>query len=623
MPRRSLWIPLFILWGALVGAGCREEGDIQITGLTFNGVEAVSESALRNVLQTRKGSWIPWGRKRFFDRGDFEADLKRIQVFYSDRGYLDARVTSFDVTLNDTQDKVDITVNVSEGEPIRIVSIDLQGFDVLRDRRQDRPERTLGLEVAQPLDRALVVTARERAVNMLRDGGYAYADVAVDEQALAPKQMALVFTAQPGPLSHFGEVSVSGIRSVDEEVVRRQLTFKPGDVYSRREIRASQQKLYGLELFEFVNIEPQADLSAKTPEIPAHITVGEGRHRRLTTGVGYGSEEQARARIRWDHLNFLGGARHAGFEGKWSSLDRGVRLDLREPNLFGSFLSAGFDGQVWQAEEPVYSLDSLGGRFTLKHQVSPDTSWSVSLSDEYQRSTITNAALEDLSIRDDLIALGLDPRTGESRGTLSAVSFGMTRSTTRNLLDARRGYVASVHLEQAGTWLWGTYNYWSLVAEGRHYLSLGRRAVFANRIRVGTIDGLGGEALVPFYKRFFIGGASSVRGWGRFELSPLSGSGLPIGGQSMLEGSTELRLPLWGKFGGVAFVDYGNVWPEPGAFRLGELRYAVGPGLRYVTPVGPARVDFGWQVNRIPNLLVEGQPETRRWRIHFSIGQAF
>lgn len=623
MPRRSLWIPLFILCGALVGAGCREDGDIQITGLTFNGVEAVPESALRNALQTRKGSWIPWGRKRFFDRGDFEADLKRIQVFYRDRGYPDARVTSFDVKLNDTQDKVDITVNVSEGEPIRIVSIDLQGFDVLRDRRQDRLERTLGLEVAQPLDRALVVTARERAVNMLRDSGYAYADVAVDEQALAPKQMALVFTAQPGPLSHFGEVSVSGIRSVDEEVVRRQLTFKPGDVYSRREIRASQQKLYGLELFEFVNIEPQADQSAKTPEIPAHITVGEGKHRRLTTGVGYGSEEQARARIRWDHLNFLGGARHAGFEGKWSSLDRGVRLDLREPNLFGSFLSAGFDGQVWQAEEPVYSLDSLGGRFTLKHQVSPDTSWSVSLSDEYQRSTITNAALEDLSIRDDLIALGLDPRTGESRGTLSAVSFGMTRSTTRNLLDARRGYMASVYLEQAGTWLWGTYNYWSLVAEGRHYLSLGRRAVFANRIRVGTIDGLGGEALVPFYKRFFIGGASSVRGWGRFELSPLSGSGLPIGGQSMLEGSTELRLPLWGKFGGVAFVDYGNVWPEPGAFRLGELRYAVGPGLRYVTPVGPARVDFGWQVNRIPNLLVEGQPETRRWRIHFSIGQAF
>ena len=99
--------------------------------------------------------------------------------------------------------------------------------------------------------------------------------------------------------------------------------------------------------------------------------------------------------------------------------------------------------------------------------------------------------------------------------------------------------------------------------------------------------------------------------------------GFPIGGHSMVDGSSEVRLSVWGKVGAVAFVDYGNVWAEPRAFRLGELRYSVGPGLRYVTPVGPARVDFGWQLNPIPSLIVEGQPETRHWRIHFSIGQAF
>jgi outer membrane translocation and assembly module TamA len=91
----------------------------------------------------------------------------------------------------------------------------------------------------------------------------------------------------------------------------------------------------------------------------------------------------------------------------------------------------------------------------------------------------------------------------------------------------------------------------------------------------------------------------------------------------MLEGSSEVRMPLRGKLGAVAFVDYGNVWSRPWDIDVGDLRYAVGPGLRYLTPIGPVRVDFGYQVNPIDGLLVNGEPQARRWRIHFSIGQAF
>jgi outer membrane translocation and assembly module TamA len=150
-----------------------------------------------------------------------------------------------------------------------------------------------------------------------------------------------------------------------------------------------------------------------------------------------------------------------------------------------------------------------------------------------------------------------------------------------------------------------------------------RRFVWANRVQIGTIDPLAGEAGVPFFKRYFLGGATSIRGWGRFEVSPLSGFGLPIGGFSMLQGSSEVRLPLAGKLGGAAFLDYGNVGAESGKFTGQGLRYAIGPGLRYLTPVGPARIDFGYQLNRIPNLRVNGVPEARQWRVHFSIGQAF
>jgi outer membrane translocation and assembly module TamA len=148
--------------------------------------------------------------------------------------------------------------------------------------------------------------------------------------------------------------------------------------------------------------------------------------------------------------------------------------------------------------------------------------------------------------------------------------------------------------------------------------------VIAVQVRAGSIDASGeGDARVPFFKRYFLGGATSLRGWGRFEVAPLSGSGLPIGGHSFMTFSTEVRVPIKGKLGGVLFFDGGNVWMNPWDINLNDLRYDVGPGLRYNTPIGPIRFDLGYQLKTIPGLLVNGEEQTRRFRVHFSIGQAF
>lgn len=624
MPEVRRVLPVFFLAATLAGGACHEDGDIRIASLDFIGVEHVDADGLERALQTREGSWLPWGRKRSFDRRAFEADLKRIEAFYRDRGFPDARVTSFDVDLNEAQDAVSITVHISEGEPIRIAAMDLVGFDVLPEGDRTRLREAMELRVDRPLDRQLVLAARERATNDLRDNGYPYATVTINEEEAGPNRQRVLFEASPGTLARIGAIEVEGEASVSEQVIRRQLTFASGDRYSRRELRESQRKLYSLELFEFVNIESLENRTPQAPEVPVRVTVAEGDHRRVTFGVGYGTEEQARARLRWDHVNVFGGARHAGFEGKWSSLDRGVRAEFREPAVLHRHFSLNFDGQAWQAAEPVYSLNSFGGRVTLRHQANTQAFWSVSLSNEYQRSSVTPAALEDLTIRDELIALGLDPRTGQSSGTLSAVAFDVGRNTTSSVLDARAGYAISAHVEQAGRWLPGSFNYRAATTEGRHYVSVGRALVLANRLRLGTIAAIGDlEPNVPFYKRYFLGGSSSIRGWGRFEVGPTSGFGLPIGGHTMLEGSSEVHLPLWGNFGGVAFLDYGNVWSRSWDFHVDDLRYAVGPGLRYLTPIGPIRVDFGYQLNPIPNLRVDGEPERRHWRLHFSVGQAF
>lgn len=623
MTRYRVAFLLLVLVGVTCVAGCREEGDIQISGLHFNGVEQVDKGALTSALQTKQGSWIPWSRKRYFDRRAFEADLKRIEAFYRDRGFPDARVRSFDVRLNEAQDKVDVTVDIVEGEPIRVDAIEIRGFDVLPADRQSALQETLPLQPGRPLDRQFVTASRERALNALRDDGYPYAEVTVEEAESGPRLRRVTFTATPGVLARFGEVDIRGFASVSENVIRRQLTFKPGDRFTRRELRESQRKLYGLELFEFVNVEPLEEPVLMNEEVPVRITVAEGKHQKVTTGVGYGTEEQARARLRWDHRNVFGGAQQAGVEAKWSSLDRGVRVDYREPFFLSSRLSLNFDGQAWQAREPVYNSKQLGGRVILRYQPNQQSFWTVSFVNERQESTIDPAALEDPTIRDDLIALGLDPTTGGSRGTLSGVAFDISRNTTDSLLNATSGYVLTGHVEQAGRLMWGSYNFWSATAEARHFLTLRRRVTVANRLRIGSIvPTANDEANVPFYRRFFLGGSSSIRGWGRFDVSPLS-EGFPIGGLSMLEGSAETRFQLKGKFGAVAFFDFGNVWREAKNFDLGDLRFAVGPGLRYQTPIGPARLDVGYQLNPIEGLLIDGEPQKRRIRIHFSVGQAF
>jgi outer membrane protein assembly factor BamA len=287
-------------------------------------------------------------------------------------------------------------------------------------------------------------------------------------------------------------------------------------------------------------------------------------------------------------------------------------------------LSLGIEAQRWYTYTPAYKSIVTGGKVALTRQRSSRTRWSISLQHERNTSSILLSPENLGASYADLIALGLDPTTGTQEGTLSAIGADWQRTTADNALNARRGYQVAGHIEKAGGILPGTFNYFAASADARHYLPIGKRLVAANRIQVGNIRPAAYDPkLVPFSKKYFLGGASSVRGWGRYEVSPLGGSGLPIGGNSLFAFSTELRAALRGKLGGVLFLDGGNVWKDLRDVHLGDIRYAAGTGLRYQTPVGPIRLDFGYQLNRIDGLLVNGAPEVRHWRVHFSIGQAF
>ena len=615
----------------LTVVGCKEEGTITVKSLRFNGVNAVDESRLREALATHTSSKLPWGKKAYFDRSRFDTDLKRLQAFYQDRGYPDARVTGFDVKLNDKQDAVDVTVTIDEGQPETIAAADFAGFDAIPPDHLNDMKSRMPIKVGQPRDRQLVVATHELAVNELRDHGYPYAKVSTAEVDAGgdTKRKALTFTAEPGKIARFGAVEIAGNKSVSDRIIQRQLTFKPGDLYRRSLVQDSQRRLYGMELFQFVNIESQ-NQELQPEEVPTRITVAEGKHQRVNFGVGYGTEEKARVDTEYHHVNFLGGARTAGAHARYSALDRGVRVDFNQPYFFTPHFSFGGEAQQWWTYTPAYRSAVKGVKATLTHRQSAQMSWAVFIQSEFDSSTVEQRALEDPSLYSTLISLGLNPITGEQRGTLNATGFDLQRSTADNLLNAHRGYQVALHAEQAGRLMPGTFNYYAVSADGRHYLPIGRTLTVATRLQFGNIRPSGEpnrqgslEENIPFSKRYFLGGATSIRGWGRYEVSPLSDSGQPYGGDSMLAASAELRAALRGKLGGVFFLDAGNVWAESWGIKLNDLRYAIGPGLRYGTPIGPIRFDFGYQLNPIPGLLVNGSEQTRRWRLHFSIGQAF
>jgi outer membrane protein insertion porin family/translocation and assembly module TamA len=604
-------------------AACKEEGSVTVHRLTFKGVKEVDEGKLKNALATRQSSIIPWGRKYSFDRSRFDADLKRIQAFYADRGYPDARVVGFDTKLNDKQVKVDITVTIEEGAPVKVAAIDLVGFDVIPTAHLAEMMSKVPLKVGAPRDRQLVVTTHEMAVNELKDHGFPYAKVATaEDDGPDGKHAKMTFTAEPGKSANFGSVEISGNKSVSERIIERELSFKPGDLYRRSIVQESQRRLYGMELFQFVNIEP-LNPELQPEEIPTRVTVAEGKHHRVNFGIGYGTEEKGRVDAEYHHLNFLGGARTAGAHARWSTLDRGVRLDFNQPYFFAPHYSFGVDAQDWRTFTPAYNSTVVGAKAIVTHRRTQRTSWSVSIASEHDRSSIDPDVLDDPKLRPALIALGLDPTTGEQSGTLTPVGFDLQHSTTDNLLNAHHGYQLAFHTEEAGRLMPGTFHYYAISTDARYYVPIGDSIVFASRLQFGNLRPAGGDpANVPFAKKFFLGGATSLRGWGRFEVSPLL-DGLPVGGNSMLEFSQELRAALRGNFGIVLFLDAGNVWSESFGVSLADLRYDVGPELRYQTAIGPIRFDLGYQLNPIPGLLINGSPQTRRYRLHFSIGQAF
>ncbi|MEO8070153.1 MAG: BamA/TamA family outer membrane protein [Acidobacteriota bacterium] len=621
----ALWVSVLA-----VASACKEKGDIKVTALKFDGARAISDAKLAAVLSTKSSGWLPWAPKQYFDRQEFEADLLRLRQYYQDRGFADARITGVDVDLDKQGDAVRLTIHIDEGEPTIVEAVNLKGFDDL-DPAITAGIRDIALKAGAPRDGETTTSARSQLTDLLKDHGFAYGTVATEEQAgSGAKRVVVAFTARPGPRSTFGKVSVAGLSNVDENVITRQLSFREGQPYRSSRVTQSQRRLAQLQILSFASIDARPGDGPPTSEVPVRVVVAENPPRRFQLGAGYGSEERARGSIEWSHLNFFGDARQVTASAKYSSLARGFGLSFNQPYLYRGGLSLDATASNWWTVEDTYHSHTYGGRAGVSYRIGsrgrgglrlPSDIVRVAYNHQYLRYEITPEALEDLSGFETLIALGLDPITGKGQGTKASIETSFESTAVDNATDPHRGYGMAVHVEHARPWLGGTFRYDELLVDGRGYIPVGDRFVLAGRARLGTLASAT-DSDVPFSERYFLGGSSSLRGWGRYQVSPLD-NGQPVGGRTTLDLAAEIRIPLSGPLGAVAFFDAGNVWPDSWQIKTRDLLTDGGIGLRYATVIGLVRADIGYQLKQLPGLLVEGVPESRRYRLHISIGQSF
>ena len=629
---RSVCSCVLALVFALASSGCHDVGDVKVLSLNFDGVQSFRAGALKKVLATRSSGWLPWSRKYYFDRAEFDADLERIIAFYNDRGFPDARVTGVNVDFNAAKDGVRLRIGIEEGAPVIVKDVRYEGLDVIAAHAQEVIDNA-PLKIGGRRDRDLIRQTRDQIATVFRNNGYPFVTVLAKEETTengAGDVVVVTYVAEPGRQMAFGDARVNGHETLEEKVIRREFAFNPGELYDERRIRQTQRRLARLEFLDLAVVTPRLD-EANDGQVPVAVVISEGKPRRLRLGAGYGSEELARVSASWQHLNFGGGAKLASVHAKWSSIDRGVALELVDPHAWRSGLSSRFTLSGWRTDQLTYDTESYGGTAGLAFQTDEirtrrsATNYRIGLMFGFERLLygIKPEFLADQSLRDERIALGLDPDTGRASGRLATIQLDFQRLALDNPADPTRGTALSSHVEFAAPWLGGTYKYTEVGGSARAFMPLGP-LVLAGRVHASAISP-DDPTLVPFSKRYFLGGANNLRGWNRFEVSPLDVQGRPIGGYSVVDFSGELRIPMpnFDRIDLVPFVDAGNVWSSRQAIDLGDLRWAAGLGIGIGTPIGPLRVDFAAQINPIPNLLINGETSTRRWRIHFHLGHIF
>ncbi|MCB2102162.1 MAG: BamA/TamA family outer membrane protein [Rhodobacterales bacterium] len=455
----------------------------------------------------------------------------------------------------------------------------------------------LGLHVGMRADAGAIVDAEQALLTRFREAGYPW--VKVDKRTVRldrPQTLVLVQVAVTlDRRVAFGEPQYAGLEEVEAPFLRRLVPWKPGDTFAASQLEAYRRALTETGLFAAVGIAAQ-----RPPEgadrAPIQVTLTERPHRSIGAGVNYASSEGPGAKVFWENRTLFGAGEKLRLTAAGNKIEQTLTADFTKPAYIHGNQQLLSQVELKRFDGPGFQQIGLGGRLGLERRNGP---WRTALS-----GTVEAAKVED--------------DTGRHNNSLFGLPVEMGYDSTDSLLDPTTG----ARLDLVGTPYVGfsdsdLLTFAVLEATGSIYRRLDEdgRFVAAGRARVGTLLGEDRRD-VPANKRFYAGGGGSIRGYEFQSVGPLSKTGDPEGGLSLIEVGAELRIRVYGDFGVVPFIDGGKVVDTAQPFDSTTIRWAAGLGLRYHTAVGPLRFDLAFPLNGRKDVDED-------YQFYISLGQAF
>lgn len=648
----------------LAGPLAAQAPERTVTSVHFRGNSAIDDYTLQTSISTSESSGalglsflksLGWyGERRYFDELEFRRDVLRLALLYRLRGYYDARV---DTVVNRSSRKVSVTFRLVEGQPVRVDTVSVRGAEGVLE---PRAVRRLSFRSGRAFDRLAFAAAADTVGLLLRNLGYPFAQVYRNFEVDRTTHLAEArFVALPGPRTRIGEVRIEGVSDREAPAIRRSLAVRRGDWFTEDALYDSQRSLYQTGLFRYasVSVAPDSTVGGADSLVRLRVQVSEGNRNRFQLGAGYGTIDCFRSQGTWSAGGFLGGARRLDLAAKVSKLGVGAPSDfgLRKtlcPALFDDPFSddVNYVGSIAftqpallarrneltlsafaerRSEFKAYERQGLGGSVAMSFGVWRDVSLAVAYRLSYGRTVADPATFCTFFDRCQQTTIALL----QERRREAAVVLTAARNRANSPVDPTSGNIYTAEFTHAAPWIGSdslvVFN--KIVAEATWYLPLSRARdwVLALRLRGGLIrPGLAFVAdsairFVPPEERFYAGGPSTVRGFPRNELGPIvyvadsvhvdpvSGQMTPVnlrtspaGSPAIVLANAELRFPspVWpSRLRLAAFVDVGRLWDqgEHGLVSAG-FRVTPGVGVRFMTPLGPLRVDVGY--NDYPRL---------------------
>lgn len=552
----------------------------------------VTRDGVRKVINNRQGArYLP---------SKLADDRRIIEDFYVALGYRDVRVTEPGIEIDRLSSKIEF--EVVTGKKYFISEVSLEGAE-----RYPAAVIKMSIKVKPgiPYNAQDISDSRRNAQTACRSLGYK--DCVVDVRTeFIPDGVSVFFDVNIGEKYLFGTTVVSGNRKVSTLTIMRHLKYSDGQLFNATKLAETRQRLLSLGLFSSVRVSI-LDVHDNMADIL--VKVSESRPGTLDFGFGYGEYEGFRAFVEIGHRNLFGDANTGSVRLEASTLWRRYLISYLEPYLIGTDIRS---RTFLLREESKHKNIDTGD---ISYRVIKNSATTGVEKDMGRRVTISlyydYSIVETYDVQPDVIL------SKEDTGTMaiSSLSPAIYYKTLNNTFDPTRGVLIGLVVKDASQSLLSETEFTKYTLQANGYSRLMRRVVGALSLRGGVATVRGDTTAMPVVERFFLGGRNTVRGFEQDSLGPVGATGLPIGGSYFLLGNLEFRIRVTGAWRTVLFGDCGNVWLNKDEVSTGDLRCSSGLGLRYNTPVGPLRLDYGRKIDQ--------EPSETSGELHFSIGHAF